>query len=114
MKFSAAATVLLSLLPSTLAVKSYLLNDDVVDSSVCSGTKPSLSLSGYFKVTGSEDDTKGDKNYYYWMHEAQEAQTQDEDTPFIIWLTGGRKYLFGGEEARRKHTALEPELSKLL
>ena len=91
MKFTTSALALLALLPSTLAVKSYLLNDDVVDSCVCSGTKQSLSLSGYFKVTGSEDDVKEDKNYFYWMHEAQDAQTQDEDTPFIIWLTGGRK-----------------------
>jgi cathepsin A (carboxypeptidase C) len=58
-----------------------------VDSSVCSGTKASKSLSGYFSVTGSEYDTDDSKNYFFWMHESQETPT--DDTPFVIWLTGG-------------------------
>jgi hypothetical protein len=37
------------------------LEDNEVDSSVCSGTKPAKSLSGYFSTTGSEYDTKDDK-----------------------------------------------------
>ena len=50
------------------------------------GSKPSKSLSGYFSTEGSKDDTKDDKNYFFWMHEAQNSP---ETAPFVIWLTGG-------------------------
>jgi len=37
-------------------------------------------------VEGSSEDTKDDKNYFFWMHEAQNSP---ETAPFVIWLTGG-------------------------
>ncbi|GMH74185.1 hypothetical protein TrLO_g13849 [Triparma laevis f. longispina] len=64
----------------------YSLQDDEVDASVCSGSSAAKSLSGYFQVSGSEYDTKNDKNYFFWMHE---AQNDPANAPFVVWLTGG-------------------------
>jgi carboxypeptidase C (cathepsin A) len=40
------------------------------------------SMSGYFSV----DETKYDKNYFFWFFESRANPTTD---PLIIWLTGG-------------------------
>jgi len=57
----------------------------------------STSYSGYMDIKGSEYDKNGeDKHLFYWMFEKRgqsSADTatvkEDDDTPFIVWLTGG-------------------------
>lgn len=54
----------------------------------------SKSLSGYMDVKGSRYDANGEnKHLFFWMFEkrghAQSAHGEDDDTPFIVWFTGG-------------------------
>mmetsp|Transcript_14955 Transcript_14955/g.19575 ORF Transcript_14955/g.19575 Transcript_14955/m.19575 type:complete len:539 (+) Transcript_14955:226-1842(+) len=48
----------------------------------------SKSISGYMDIKGSKYDENGqNKHLFFWMFEKR--GDFDEDTPFIIWLTGG-------------------------
>lgn len=48
----------------------------------------SKSISGYMDISGSNYDKDGeDKHLFFWMFEKRGSF--DENTPFIVWLTGG-------------------------
>jgi len=48
----------------------------------------SASLSGYMDIKGSEYDENGEnKHLFFWMFEKR--GDYDDDTPFVVWLTGG-------------------------
>jgi len=55
----------------------------------------SKSISGYMDVKGSKYDEYGDKHLFFWMFEKRADENEekenviDEDTPFVVWLTGG-------------------------
>ena len=48
----------------------------------------SASLSGYMDIRGSQYDQNGEnKHLFFWMFEKR--GDYDDDTPFVVWLTGG-------------------------
>mmetsp|Transcript_25291 Transcript_25291/g.53297 ORF Transcript_25291/g.53297 Transcript_25291/m.53297 type:complete len:578 (+) Transcript_25291:125-1858(+) len=61
----------------------------------------SKSISGYMDLKGSKYDESGDKHLFFWMYEKRgsdavndkdndkDTPVHDEDTPFVVWLTGG-------------------------
>mmetsp|Transcript_51288 Transcript_51288/g.123815 ORF Transcript_51288/g.123815 Transcript_51288/m.123815 type:complete len:587 (+) Transcript_51288:175-1935(+) len=56
----------------------------------------SKSISGYMDIKGSKYDESGDKHLFFWMFEKrgtsqveQEEDANDEEIPFVVWLTGG-------------------------
>lgn len=50
----------------------------------------SKSISGYMDISGSDYDEDGeDKHLFFWMFEKRNQDDEDEDIPFIVWLTGG-------------------------
>mmetsp|Transcript_13768 Transcript_13768/g.15341 ORF Transcript_13768/g.15341 Transcript_13768/m.15341 type:complete len:570 (+) Transcript_13768:63-1772(+) len=54
----------------------------------------SKSISGYLDVKGSKYDESGDKHLFFWMfekraNEKEEEVDDDEEIPFVVWLTGG-------------------------
>ena len=56
---------------------------DICDSS-------SKSLSGYMDVKGSRYDANGEnKHLFFWMFEKRGETQADDDTPFVVWFTGG-------------------------
>jgi carboxypeptidase C (cathepsin A) len=56
------------------------------DNDICDPS--SKSLSGYMDIKGSDYDKNDEnKHLFYWMFEKR--GDFDEDTPFIVWLTGG-------------------------
>lgn len=71
----------------------YNISDGEVDGDLCDPT--SKSLAGYIDITGSQYDDDGeDKHLFYWFFEKRAASdaaatSSADDTPIILWLTGG-------------------------
>jgi cathepsin A (carboxypeptidase C) len=70
----------------------YELSEAAVDGEFCDPS--SKSLSGYMDIKGSKYDENGEnKHLFYWMFEKRptrnEEELKDEETPFVVWLTGG-------------------------
>ena len=59
------------------------------DDAICDGS--SKSISGYMDIKGSKYDDNNDKHLFFWMFEKRPSEdtVEDEDVPFVVWLTGG-------------------------
>lgn len=75
--------------------RTYHLNAKQIEQTdICDPS--SRSISGYMDISGSKYDATGeDKHLFFWMFEKRRpdppisTETSSEDTPFIVWLTGG-------------------------
>jgi len=74
-----------------LNIKEHTPDDESSD--ICDSS--SKSVSGYMDVKGSKYDAEGEnKHLFFWMFEKRgteynENVDDDDETPFMIWLTGG-------------------------